>query len=588
MAQKYSIEKNVQILISLMKAHGIKRIIASPGSTNVCLVHSLQNDPDFEVFSCVDERSAAYMACGMAVETGEPVALSCTEATASRNYMPALTEAYYRKIPVLAITATNEITLIGQNHPQMIDRSISPNDLVVKSLFVPILYSPLKENGYINLINDALLELRRHGGGPVHIEYETRYSGDYTEEHLPTVNVTRRIMTYDKFPELPHGRIAIFLGAHSRWSDALTNLVDDFCEKYDAIVLRDHINNYRGNYGVDYTILSSQLGITFDCACFDTVIYMGNISSAYKKMFSIKNVWRVNLDGELRNVLSQYGGKLQYVFEMPEESFFNYYNSICDNKSNGKFFNEWMNILKVLHSEIGELPFSNLWIAQHTAQLLPAKSRLFLAIENTLRSWNYFPIDTSIECYCNTGGFGIDGGLSSMIGASIVNPNTLFYMVTGDLAFFYDMNVLGNRHVGRNVRIMVVNNGVGQQFRNPGYYAIRYLGDAVDDFVAAKGHFGNKSKKLLKHYAEDLGFEYFSASDKEDYNTYICRFCDNKIGDKPMLFEIFTDTKDESAALAKVSGLRETLKSKLKNSAYEILGAEGLKVVKKIIGHKLK
>ena len=105
MTLKYSVEKNVQILISLLKAHGIKKVIASPGSTNVCLVTSLQNDSFFEVFSCVDERSAGYMACGMAVESGEPVVLTCTEATASRNYMPALTEAFYRKIPVLAITA---------------------------------------------------------------------------------------------------------------------------------------------------------------------------------------------------------------------------------------------------------------------------------------------------------------------------------------------------------------------------------------------------------------------------------------------------------------------------------------------------
>ena len=111
MALKYSVEKNVQLLLSLLKAHNIKRVVASPGSTNVCLVTSFQNDSDFEVYSSVDERSAAYMACGMAVETGEPVVLTCTEATASRNYLSALTEAFYRKIPILAITATNEITL---------------------------------------------------------------------------------------------------------------------------------------------------------------------------------------------------------------------------------------------------------------------------------------------------------------------------------------------------------------------------------------------------------------------------------------------------------------------------------------------
>ena len=106
MEQYYTNERNVQIVIGLLKAHGIKRIVASPGSTNVTFVASVQQDPWFEIYSCVDERSAAYMACGIALETGEPCVLSCTGATASRNYFSALTEAYYRKLPILAITST--------------------------------------------------------------------------------------------------------------------------------------------------------------------------------------------------------------------------------------------------------------------------------------------------------------------------------------------------------------------------------------------------------------------------------------------------------------------------------------------------
>ena len=60
----YSEERNVQILLALLKENCIKRVVASPGSTNVCFVGSIQSDPYFEVYSCVDERSAAYMVCG--------------------------------------------------------------------------------------------------------------------------------------------------------------------------------------------------------------------------------------------------------------------------------------------------------------------------------------------------------------------------------------------------------------------------------------------------------------------------------------------------------------------------------------------
>ena len=109
MSTYYTDEVNVQTLIALMKHHGVRRVVASPGTTNITFVASIQQDPFFKVYSSVDERSAAYIACGMAAETGESVALSCTGATASRNYLSGLTEAYYRKLPVLAVTATQHL-----------------------------------------------------------------------------------------------------------------------------------------------------------------------------------------------------------------------------------------------------------------------------------------------------------------------------------------------------------------------------------------------------------------------------------------------------------------------------------------------
>ena len=109
----YTDEKNTQIVLGLLKAHGIKRIIASPGTTNIPLVASMQQDSFFEMYSAADERSAAYIACGLAAGTGEPVVLSCTGATASRNYMSGLTEAFYRKLPVLAITTLRTFSIIA-------------------------------------------------------------------------------------------------------------------------------------------------------------------------------------------------------------------------------------------------------------------------------------------------------------------------------------------------------------------------------------------------------------------------------------------------------------------------------------------
>lgn len=87
----------------------------------------------------------------------------------------------------------------------------------------------------------------------------------------------------------------------------------------------------------------------------------------------------------------------------------------------------------------------------------------------------------------------------------MAKPDQLCFGVVGDLSFFYDMNVLGNRHMTSNLRLMVINNGKGAEFRQHINRADQF-GEDTDVYIAAAGHYGNKSKDLVRHYAEDLGF----------------------------------------------------------------------------------
>lgn len=180
------------------------------------------------MYSAADERSAAYIACGLAYESGEPVVLTCTGATASRNYVPGLTEAFYRKLPVLAITSTQHLGRVGQNIAQVIDRSVQMNDTVRLSVQIPTCHTDEDEWAANVQINRAILELTRAGGGPVHINLETTYSSNFSVEKLPEARPIFRIGYSDAFPSLPDGRIGIFVGAHRKWSSALTNAVDAF------------------------------------------------------------------------------------------------------------------------------------------------------------------------------------------------------------------------------------------------------------------------------------------------------------------------------------------------------------------------
>lgn len=574
----YTSERSLQILISLLKQHKIKKCILSPGTTNLSLVASLQQDPWFECYSSVDERSAAYIACGMAAESGEPVMLSCTGATASRNYIPGMTEAYYRKLPILAVTSTQPINRIGHHIAQVIDRRTIQNDIALLSEYIPVTYSGDDEWSNTVKINRALLELRHRGGGPVHLNVETIYSRDYSVKDLPKARMINRVMSGDSFPSLPQGRIAIFIGAHRKFTEAETSALDAFCAVHDAVVFVDHTSGYKGKYRVPVSLLMSQEKEHCSLNEMDLLIHVGEISGSYIGMRP-KSVWRVNPDGELRDSYR----KLSCVFEMSEQVFFEHYVGTFTPQKHTYLDTCWKELQTTWSKVPSTLPFSNVWIAQQTAHRLPEGSVLFLGILNTLRTWNYFEIPLSVYAYANTGGFGIDGYVSSFIGASLVHPDKLYFCVAGDLSFFYDMNVIGNRHVGNNVRILLVNNGKGTEFRNymnPG----AAFGDEADKFIAAGGHYGNKSRNLVKHYAEDLGYEYFSAECKEDYLNHLGRFLTLEITDKPMLFEVFTNNEDESNAIHIMNNLNVNTTGLAKKAVKSVVGEKGKEVIKKMLG----
>lgn len=577
----YTVERNVQIVISLLKAHGIRKVIVSPGTTNMTFVGSIQNDPFFEIYSSVDERSAAYIACGMAAESGEPVVISCTGATASRNYMSGLTEAYYRKLPVLAITSHRGTQAIGHLIDQQIDRRQIPADIAMESVTVPLVRDSTDEKFCIVEASKAILALSLNGGGPAHINLFTAYNPDFSVKELPSTRVIRRFTNKDNLPEIPNSRrVAVFVGAHHDFTDAEVAAIDRFCATHDAVVFTDHTSGYRGKYKVIFSLICGQKNYHSSLIDIDLLIHIGEVSGICYIIHPTQIVWRVNEDGALRDTF----GKLTNVFMMSEVEFFNHYSQEGVPKTNylEACRNEYLNVL----NQMPDIPFGNIWIAKQMASKLPTKCELHLGILNSLRSWNFFELPEEIQAKCNVGGFGIDGGISTMMGASLANPNKLFVGVFGELAFFYDMNVAANRHIGKNVRLMVINNGRGTEFRNYDH-PCHIFGEEADPYMAAAGHFGNKSFDLVKHYATDLGYEYLSASNKEEFLNVVDRFLTSEITDRPMILEVFTDTQDESDALEIVLNYivdpKQQIKNKTEKVIKKIIGNNGIKLIKMAI-----
>lgn len=576
----YSGERNALLLVAMLKAYGIWRVIISPGTTHINFVWNVQRDSFFEVFSAVDERHAAYMACGMAHESGEPVVITCTGATASRNYLPGLTEAYYRKLPVLAVTGMHAFSEVGHLVPQLLDRTRPPRDAVVHAYQCPVPHDDGEARNCELELNRALLALTRHGGGPVHINLEMKSLADFSARDLPAVRkITYVDMATKDWPAFPTGRVAVWIGAHRPFSEAEHNALERFVLTHNAVVFGDKTSNCEGVGWIDASFLASQ-GAGRDPRYRemqpDLVVQIGEVSGDYPThgMLSGRRLWRVSPDGEMRDTL----GTLQAVFEMPEACFFDHY---ADKQPTGEptLAAKWQTLDAQCRERIPELPFSNPWIAQQLIGHLPAGSRLHLAILNTLRSWNLFPLPPGVRAISNVGGFGIDGAMSTLLGASLESPDRLFFAVVGDLAFFYDLNALGNRQLGKNLRILLVNNASGAEFHLYSHPASRF-GEAAGRFIAADGHFGNASRELVKHYVTDLGMKYLSADSKESFVEVVEEFLDEN--DRSVVLECFTTPKDESDAHRLINTVNPPPKT-LKNEVAAVLPSGVKSVLKKVL-----
>ena len=119
------------------------------------------------------------------------------------------------------------------------------------------------------------------------------------------------------------------------------------------------------------------------------------------------------------------------------------------------------------------------------------------------------------------------------------------------------------------------------EFRLHSHPVQQLMGDDADTYVAAAGHFGEKSPELTKGYSQALGFEYLSANNKEEFDIAIKRFLTPQITDKPMLLEVFTDSESERNSLQALVNLKSEVNTKKLVKA--VVGKSGVKLAKKLL-----
>lgn len=554
----YTVHKNVQVILALLKKFGIRNIVISAGTRHIPFVFSAEDDSFFNCYSVVDERSAGFFALGLIQTTKEPACIICTSGTATANYVSAVNEAYYQHLPLVVLTSDRNRYTLNQQEDQCIPQLNLFKDVARKIVDLPIVRD---DNDFLycsRLVNEALLELDHREKGPVHINFQIDDNypielGTFKFElpELPEVIKINRLMATDNDTEwreladrMRDKKIVILYGQHLPVSEQMNDNVQKFCEHYNTVVLCDHLANLHiVNMIENAAAISSMKQTDWQSLAPDIVITMNghrlNNHKATMKIWSTAEHWHVSPDG----LVSDPFKRLSQIVECPIEYFFERMNSYS-NATNESFYNSWkkMEMDKTPKNPLeASFEYSAVYAVQGLFKRLPNNALLHISNSNSIRIANMFPIPEGVDYYCNRGTCGIDGSMSSYIAQSQITERPSF-MCIGDLSFFYDMNALWNHYSGKNTRIMLCNNSGGALFHSPFYKSVQVFSN-IDRHIAAE------HETSAEGWAKSRGFKYLCAHDKKEYDKAIEEFTNCK-NSTPILFEVFTDKEGDVAQMS--------------------------------------
>ncbi len=226
----FSTIENVNILTSVLRSHGVRRVVTCPGSRNAPIVHNLNELDDVACYPVTDERSAGFVALGLAMGNPspcpDPVAVVVTSGSALANLYPAVVEAYYQRLPVIFISADRPEAWIGQQDGQTLPQSNIFGTMVNKSVNLPIIphaseYDEEAQQFHDEQvwfcerqIHEAIIDCVHRKIGPVHINIqiaEPLYH--FTCEELPKTHWVDYVKTNLYGGGFHYGDLLDFLNA---------------------------------------------------------------------------------------------------------------------------------------------------------------------------------------------------------------------------------------------------------------------------------------------------------------------------------------------------------------------------------------
>jgi 2-succinyl-5-enolpyruvyl-6-hydroxy-3-cyclohexene-1-carboxylate synthase len=508
----------------------ITEAILCPGSRCAPLTLSFARHSGINTRTISDERSAAFIAMGMAQQMQKPVVLICTSGSAAYNFAPAVAEAFFQQIPLVIITADRPMEWVGQLDGQTIDQQSIYGSHVKTSRQLRDDEHPDNVWSINRDVNDALNICSQWPRGPVHLNISLREplypTADETISFSKNVRIIEPVITRHHLPtrltqslssRLQESRKTLLIAGQQTFSVNLIAAVHAFTSAYGIPLVGEIISNM---HALPLRIVHSDviLGAAPESVKDDlrpeVLITFGNsLLSRNLKQFIRKQRplehWHIQEGTDrIRDPLQSL---TKTITADPEDLFALLAKTQSTTAST--YLSRWKQedekAARSIDSFFEGISAGEFRFVYEIMRHIPDHVVLHLSNSMAVRYANLVGIPEKkkgIQVFANRGTSGIDGCTSTALGHALLDDQ-VHVLITGDMAFFYDQNAFWNNYPVPNLRIIVLNNHGG---------AIFGMIDGPQGLPESKEYFITRQARTAKFVAAEFGFDYSLVNEVEN------------------------------------------------------------------------
>ncbi len=544
------------ILTDLLRAHGVREVVLSPGSRNTPLIVAMARDSELRCHVVIDERSAAFIALGMSIQSGSPVAIVCTSGTALLNYAPAVAEAFYRRIPLIVISADRPQEWIDQDDSQTIWQQDALAPYVKRSCDISARIDfPNGPWWTDRIINDALIEATTGRKSPVHINVRLDAPLNLTDSYEPgTARVIEAVTPRYELPtprarelgsRLASPRKVMIIAGFNAPDEKLNRALTRLSMLPNVVVLTETIANLHSPQFINRidSTLCRMTPDDRDRLRPDVVITFGGalvsrfIKDWLRTLPDLEH-WHIGISHTTIDCFKH----LSLRVELDPAIFMSQLASAMQpHRAPSTYASEWQ-VLSARASQIHDAyiaasPWSDMKALAYIFANIPRGWNLHLSNGTPVRYAQLMDCSHIHRSDCNRGVSGIDGCTSTALGASTIYRHTTL-LISGDMSFQYDIAALSSTLLTPRFKMIVMVNGGGAIFR--------FIG-STSGLPELEKYFAVGTRLPLRQLAEAYGMAYFETDSMESLPSAFHDFREES--SRPAILAVITDPSVTASTL---------------------------------------